>query len=62
MLYCIILYFLFQVYAVNDKIGSPAAMWELLRESAARNPVINNAGGEYVTMRSKGGLIFGVIK
>ncbi|KII91459.1 hypothetical protein PLICRDRAFT_156540 [Plicaturopsis crispa FD-325 SS-3] len=61
VLYCIILFFMFQVYAVNNKIGSPTAMWELLQEAAIKNPVVDNAGGQYITMRSKGGLIFGVI-
>lgn len=36
-------------------------MHELLTAVAAANPVAGNAEGSYVTMRSKSGLIFGVI-
>ncbi|OAL30818.1 hypothetical protein AYO22_01438 [Fonsecaea multimorphosa] len=61
VLFVVILFFMFTVYAASDKIGSPARMWELLQEAAARNPVPNNAGGSYVTFRSKGAIIFGVI-
>jgi urea-proton symporter len=36
-------------------------MHSLLTEAAAAHPVSGNADGSYVTMRSKNGLIFGVI-
>jgi hypothetical protein len=36
-------------------------MHELLDRATAENPVVGNAGGSYLTMRSKSGLIFGVI-
>jgi len=36
-------------------------MHELLSIQSAVAPVAGNAGGSYVTMRSKNGLIFGVI-
>jgi len=36
-------------------------MHELLTAAALESPVPGNAGGSYVTMRSKNGLIFGVI-
>lgn len=36
-------------------------MHELLDQATAENPVAGNAGGSYLTMRSKSGLIFGVI-
>lgn len=37
-------------------------MYELLQASAAANPVHQNAGGSYLTMRSTGGIIFGVVR
>jgi len=61
VLFAIILTFVFTVYATSDKIGSPGKMHELLTAAAAVTPVSGNAHGSYVTMRSKNGLIFGVI-
>lgn len=61
VLFAIILTFIFTVYATSPKIGSPSRMHELLVEAAAAKPVPGNAHGSYLTMRSKNGLIFGVI-
>ncbi|KAJ7202052.1 urea transporter [Mycena pura] len=61
VLFAIILVFVFTVYSSSDKIGSPAKMHELLVAAAAAAPVEGNAHGSYITMRSKNGLIFGVI-
>jgi len=61
VLFCIIFTFMFTVYAKSDKIGSPTKMWELLVQAAESSPVAANAHGSYLTMRSKNGLIFGVI-
>ncbi|KAF8504461.1 urea transporter [Russula emetica] len=61
VLFAIILTFVFTVYATSAKIGSPAKMHELLASAAAARPVSGNAHGSYMTMRSKNGLIFGVI-
>ncbi|EUC64398.1 solute symporter family transporter [Rhizoctonia solani AG-3 Rhs1AP] len=61
VLFAIILTFIFTAYATSPKIGSPARMHELLVEAAASKPVAGNAQGSYLTMRSKNGLIFGVI-
>ncbi|KAJ6480136.1 urea transporter [Mycena sanguinolenta] len=61
VLFAIILVFVFTVYATSPKIGSPARMHELLTAMASTAPVPGNAHGSYVTMRSKNGLIFGVI-
>ncbi len=61
VLFSIILTFIFTVYATSPKIGSPAKMHELLASAAAARPVSGNAHGSYMTMRSKNGLIFGVI-
>ncbi|KZT37750.1 urea transporter [Sistotremastrum suecicum HHB10207 ss-3] len=61
VLYIIILLFCFTVYATSDKIGSPAKMHDLLARASEVNPVPGNAHGSYLTIRSKDGLIFGVI-
>ena len=61
VLFVVILFFMFKVYASSEKIGSPEVMWELLQAAASKNPVVDNAGGSYVTFRSKGALIFGII-
>ncbi|KAJ7474699.1 urea transporter [Mycena latifolia] len=61
VLFVIILVFVFSVYVTSDKIGSPGKMYELLTAAAAAAPVQGNAHGSYITMRSKNGLIFGVI-
>jgi len=61
VLFAIIFVFVFTVYATSEKIGSIGKMHELLTIAAAKNPVPGNAHGSYITMRSKNGLIFGVI-
>ncbi|KAF2638333.1 Na+/solute symporter [Massarina eburnea CBS 473.64] len=57
----ILLMFAFNAYATNENLGSPAKVWDLLNEAAKRHPVEGNAGGSYLTMRSKEGAIFFVI-
>ncbi|KZP14956.1 urea transporter [Athelia psychrophila] len=61
VLFAIILTFVFTVYATSPLIGSPAKMHALLEAAAAAAPVAGNAHGSYMTMRSKNGLVFGVI-
>ncbi|EJD35922.1 Na+/solute symporter [Auricularia subglabra TFB-10046 SS5] len=61
VLFAIIFVFVFTIYATSDKIGSPTRMHELLALAAEQHPVSGNAHGSYLTMRSKNGLIFGVI-
>ncbi|GLB43097.1 putative sodium solute symporter (SSF) (TC 2.A.21) family protein [Lyophyllum shimeji] len=61
VLFAIILTFVFTVYATSPKIGSIAKMHELLAAASVAAPVAGNAGGSYLTMRSRNGLIFGVI-
>jgi len=61
VLFIIIMLFTFTVYATSSKIGSPKAMRDLLTKLVATAPVNQNAGGSYLTMRSVGGIIFGVI-
>lgn len=58
----VILYFMFSVYASNDTIGSPRAMYDLLVQAARERPVVGNQGGSYLTLKSNYGLIFGVIQ
>ncbi|KAH9911332.1 urea transporter [Epithele typhae] len=61
VLFAIIFVFVFTVYTTSEKIGSFSAMHALLSKAAADQPVAGNAQGSYLTMRSKNGLIFGVI-
>ncbi|KAG8884150.1 hypothetical protein FRB97_005133 [Tulasnella sp. 331] len=61
VLFIIIMLFTFTVYGTSNKIGSPKAMHDLLAKLVDTAPVADNAGGSYLTMRSTGGIIFGVI-
>ncbi|KAI0929435.1 hypothetical protein AcV7_005287 [Taiwanofungus camphoratus] len=61
VLFAIIFVFVFTVYATSPKIGSFSAMHALLARAAEEAPVAGNAHGSYLTLRSKNGLIFGVI-
>ncbi|KIK93077.1 hypothetical protein PAXRUDRAFT_829359 [Paxillus rubicundulus Ve08.2h10] len=61
VLFAIILTFVFTVYASSEYIGSISKMHYLLSQATAMIPVSGNAGGSYLTLRSKNGLIFGVI-
>lgn len=61
VLFVIIMVFMFTVYATGNKIGSVGKMWELLEHAQEVKPVPANKDGSYLTMRSKNGLIFGVI-
>jgi urea-proton symporter len=58
----IILYFMFNVYTTNPLIGSPKAMYDLLKVAALKRPVAGNQDGSYLTQKSNFGLIFGVIQ
>lgn len=57
----IILTFAFTAYATGEQLGSPGAVYDLLMAATERHPVEGNAGGSYLTMRSKEGVIFFVI-
>ncbi|PSN66870.1 urea active transporter [Corynespora cassiicola Philippines] len=57
----ILLMFAFTAYATNEVLGSPSRVFDLLVEAARKHPVEGNAGGSYLTMRSKEGAIFFVI-
>ena len=58
----IILYFMFQIYAQGDLIGSPGRMYELLERAAEQRPVAGNKDGSYLTLKSNSALIFGIIQ
>lgn len=60
ILMVIIMYFLFSTYATNAQVGSPKAMYQLLKEAALQRPVSGNQAGSYVTMKSNFALIFGL--
>jgi len=59
--------FAFEIYATpNTGLGSPGSVWEHLmaiaqKGGAYKGPADGNMEGSYLTMFSKGGLIFGVI-
>ena len=57
----IIFVFAFTAYATNEVLGSPTRVYDLLVKAAEVHPVEGNAGGSYLTMRSKEGAIFFVI-
>lgn len=61
ILLVILLTFAFTAYATGDQLGSPRAVYDALTELAERSPVPGNAGGSYLTIRSKEGAIFFVI-
>jgi len=61
MLLIIILIFAFTTYATNENLGSPKKVFDLLLKAAVDHPVSGNAGGSYLTMKSKEGAIFFVI-
>jgi Na+/proline symporter len=61
ILLVILLTFAFTTYATGDRLGSTKAVYDRLQELSATTPVPGNAGGSYLTMRSKDGAIFFVI-
>ncbi|KAK0853495.1 hypothetical protein LTS02_011925 [Friedmanniomyces endolithicus] len=58
----VILYFMFNVYTSNPLIGSPGAMWDLLKHASEVRPVAGNTDGSYLTLKSNDALIFWVIQ
>ncbi|KAJ3335703.1 hypothetical protein HDU83_009947, partial [Entophlyctis luteolus] len=61
VLFIIIMFFGFVVYAASPLIGSPSNMFDLLTDAAAKNPIDGNAGGSFLTLSSTQALIFGII-
>ncbi len=53
---------MFNVYTSNPLIGSPGAMWDLLKHASEVRPVVGNTDGSYLTLKSNDALIFGVIQ
>jgi urea-proton symporter len=51
----------FTAYSTNADLGSPGKVYDLLMKAAKDHPVEGNAGGSYLTMKSKEGAIFFVI-
>jgi Na+/proline symporter len=61
ILLVILLTFAFTTYASGDVLGSTKTVYERLNALSATHPVPGNAGGSYLTMKSKDGAIFFVI-
>ncbi|KAF1987589.1 Na+/solute symporter [Aulographum hederae CBS 113979] len=57
----IIFVFAFTVYSSSEVLGSPGRLYDILTEIVIDRPVPGNAGGSYLTMKSKDGGIFFVI-
>ncbi|KAF2650180.1 Na+/solute symporter [Lophiostoma macrostomum CBS 122681] len=62
ILMIIMLYFMFNAYAVSPLIGSPGEMFELLKKAGTQRPIEGNKDGSYLTLKSNYGLVFGVIQ
>lgn len=53
---------MFRVYVTSNQIGSPKAMWCLLKErNGFQDTTEGNLHHSYITMYSKGGLFFGLV-
>lgn len=61
MILIIIFIFAFTTYATNNILGSPGKVYDALVAASQRHPVVGNAEGSYLTMRSQEGAIFFVI-
>ena len=53
---------MFEVYVSDSIIGSPRAMFDLLKKAAVQRPIAGNQDGSYLTMKSNSALVFGVIQ
>ncbi|KAF1949428.1 hypothetical protein CC80DRAFT_520522 [Byssothecium circinans] len=58
----IILYFMFHASATSPLIGSPGAMYDLLKQAATTRPIDGSNNGSYLNLKSNTGPIFGVIQ
>lgn len=61
ILLIILLTFAFTTYASGTALGSTEAVYKALNKLSDEMPVPGNAGGSYLTMKSKDGAIFFVI-
>ncbi|BGP44352.1 hypothetical protein JCM10450v2_000163 [Rhodotorula kratochvilovae] len=59
ILFVILYIFAFKIYGTSDNIGSPGKLYDLLQQAAVLAPVVGNAAGSYVSMKSNGGILFG---
>jgi len=72
----VLVIFVYLVYTASSELGSPAVVYERLKEATSRSriceepishagqscgPVSGNSKGSYLTMLSSGGLVFGII-
>ncbi|GAA5938333.1 sodium:solute symporter family protein [Sporobolomyces koalae] len=57
-LYAILIFFMFNVFKSNEKIGSIKAMYDGLTKAAEEFPIEGNRDGSYLTFRSKSGISF----
>ncbi|KAF2018293.1 hypothetical protein BU24DRAFT_491277 [Aaosphaeria arxii CBS 175.79] len=56
----ILCYFSVKAFTLEE-VGSVSNLYELLKAASARHPVAGNEDGSYLTMTSKGGILFGII-
>ncbi|KAK6462903.1 Sodium:solute symporter family-domain-containing protein [Scheffersomyces coipomensis] len=61
IIFAILLMFMFNTYATNEHIGSPAVLYDLLTETAQRRPIEGNADGSLMTLSSVQGGLFGLV-
>eukprot|EP01023_Acetabularia_acetabulum_P051081 TRINITY_DN5612_c0_g3_i1.p1 TRINITY_DN5612_c0_g3~~TRINITY_DN5612_c0_g3_i1.p1 ORF type:complete len:683 (+),score=122.91 TRINITY_DN5612_c0_g3_i1:137-2185(+) len=61
IIYIVLCIFMFQVYTVNDTLGSISIIYGNLQKVSLAKPVENNKDGSYMTMLSEGGAVFGMI-
>lgn len=62
-IYVVLCLFTIMVYATSGELGSPSKVYDNLTTMALPGnfPVAYNLDGSYLTMWSRGGLIFGII-
>lgn len=62
-IYVVLCLFTIMVYATSSELGSPSKVYDNLTVMALPEnfPVKYNLDGSYLTMWSRGGLIFGII-
>ncbi|KAK3319659.1 urea active transporter [Cercophora scortea] len=56
----ILCYFSIKAFTLEE-VGSMSNLFELVKAAGERSPVAGNEGGSYLTMTSKGGILFGIL-
>ena len=56
----ILCYFSIKVFTLKE-VGSLSNLYELVKAAGQRSPVAGNEDGSYLTMTSKGGILFGIL-